>query len=236
MGKQNNIQDNFGTLIMPKIVGQLTSGDEYSSRTPWADFLNGVPQPPAIHDAAVHMQQEEINIAHDQDIFRHAYMALSHNGFETDPTSQNIIAKNAAEKGAFIPAVSIHPEKGVSKMGFVVNTIDQGFRFCAPSPDGSTTEDLGPVETITIVGNAEEPKAILIPVQNEEVAHDSFTQMQKVLDKYWEAHGEINPIPELDVAPTSIPTCPIPGIHVGPDQNDYDEYPEYCHNVRWDHF
>ena len=91
-----------------------------------------------------------------------AHEILSDNGM-VNTLDGHIKGYNDSRFAAIIPAVPI-TEAGRTSV-LIVNTLNNGLRYCGVGED-SSTHDLGPVTEACIIGNAERPSAILIPINN----------------------------------------------------------------------
>ena len=84
-----------------------------------------------------------------------------------DENDRNLYYANSAEFAGFIPGVSFICNESFTHVlpvtSMMVNTLDDGFHYAAPSKDRNSTLDLGPVHEPVIVGNANNPSGIYIP-------------------------------------------------------------------------
>lgn len=97
----------------------------------------------------------------------------------------------------FIPGVSISCEDESNDANIIegpvliCNTIDEGFRFCAPTKDKSSTKDLGPVNTACMIGNNKGSKSILIPIESKKAVADGIKILELCLDMHKNLEDDI---------------------------------------------
>lgn len=117
-----------------------------------------------------------------------AHEVLSDNGM-VNTIDGHIKGYKDSRFAAIIPAIPVNDADKTPTL--IVNTVNNGFRFCGIAEDYSTV-DLGPVTEACIVGNAERPSAILIPVSNPRALVEGHMILKKLMDKASERYGNVN--------------------------------------------
>lgn len=111
-----------------------------------------------------------------------AHEILSDNGM-VNTLDGHIKGYNDSRFAAIIPAVPITEAGRTSTL--IVNTLNNGLRYCGIGED-SSTHDLGPVTEACIIGNAERPSAILIPISNPAALAEGYQILHDLAERAME--------------------------------------------------
>ena len=122
------------------------------------------------------------------DIMNKAFDKLSKNGLHA--ANDHIEKIGNPEFSAFIPAMALLVDHSTNGwQGFptmVVRTTDDGLRYAAPDFKNGGTYDNGPVSMATLVGDAQRPSALLVPLDNPDAIADGIsilnTMHQELID------------------------------------------------------
>lgn len=117
-----------------------------------------------------------------------AHEILSDNGM-VNTLDGHIKGYNNAKFAAVIPAIPINEADRTSAL--IVNTLNNGLRFCGIGEDSSTV-DLGPVTEACIIGNAERPSAILVPISNPRALVEGYNIMKDLMERACERQKAVN--------------------------------------------
>ena len=117
-----------------------------------------------------------------------AHAILSDNGM-VNTLDGHIKGYNDSRFAAIIPAVPITEAGKTSTL--IVNTLNNGLRYCGIGED-SSTHDLGPVTEACIIGNAERPSAILVPISNPGALVEGYHIMKDLMDRALERQAAVN--------------------------------------------
>ena len=113
---------------------------------------------------------------------------LEDNGLVTN--EEQIKVQGNPIVSGFIPGVSISCEDENNDANIIegpvliCNTINEGFRFCTPTKDKSSTKDLGPVNTACMIGNNKGSKSILIPIESKKAVTDGIKILELCLSMH----------------------------------------------------
>lgn len=136
------------------------------------DFFENPVNPYEVADR-LYPYMERMDVAHE---------ILSDNGM-VNTLDGHIRGYNDSRFAAVIPAVPINEAGKTSTL--IVNTLNNGLRFCGIGEDCSTV-DLGPVTEACIIGNAERPSAILIPICNPRGIVEGYEVIKDLMDRAME--------------------------------------------------
>lgn len=120
-----------------------------------------------------------------------------YNGYYVDDefgTIRNISDDNKSHGGILAATImDVDPDAIVhTAPATIINTEDAGLRYVQCSKDGSMM-DMGPVESVCLVGNHNRPEGIYVPIYNTKAVADSIVILQEYFDQVTKDDVDIPP-------------------------------------------
>lgn len=164
--------------------------------------------------------QEKMDLAHE---------VLSDNGM-VNTIDGRIKGYNDSRFAAIFPAVPIAATEDLGRTStLIVNTLNNGLRYCGIGEDGST-HDLGPVTEACIIGNAERPSALLVPICNPRAIAEGYNILHDLADQAIKKQAAIsNKRGHCAICNDEDPNCPYASY---PDEEFEDAKPEVTYTPR----